>query len=1005
LIVLRLRFKNIHSLKGEHFLDFTVPPLVDAGLFAIIGPTGAGKSTLLDVITLALFNKIPRFASKGTESISKPEIEKMGSVMTHFTDDAYAEIEYQTHQGVFRSKWSISKARTGNLKDYEMQLSELIGDATDGIIFDLKKSQVPDKNEQLLGLKYEQFIRSILLSQGDFARLLRSDDKERAALLEDITDTGIYREIGKKTFEVAKEKRLEIEKLRAELSFYKYLSDEDIDAKLSAIAKHQETNQKLGVLIEDYNEKIKNISHNLQLNSKLKQIKINIQLLQEKKLIYASKAEKLKKHQALDIYREQFSVWQMDKMAWQRSNEEVGQLQVELKKVTELFSGVLSKMATFTSQEVTDENFMIVMKQFEQQVNQLDAQLGFIKENGLKARERLHQVLDKDFNRSFVTLANIKPPKAALNEVELQISQLQTIAGYESLDVLVKQKEAATLQKDSLLLTQNIVLQLEKKNHENVSLSQQIAELAKTLSDASELLSFREKELFTIDQDIAATLKEKEKWLELATMDDYREILQDGKPCPLCGSLHHPYAEELPVKVLDIELHLKAINQKANIIQESIKALNKSISRDQSTIDNHKIIMAKNQEEVFILTQQNGNNKLSSKDILIEINKLEKQLTFLTQKLDAQRSVTALESIHEILKEIHQLLEEHLVLHAKRQSIYKGTQVTDEANMIQNQYIAMKASAQRLTATISSKESDGSRIYLKWTEMSKELEKDILKQGYQTIEDAIQNLLPDDVLRQIINEKEALSTEETSLLAQSNQVEADLKALKTVAGDQVTLDALKNNLVDMQKEKDTLNNLIGAAQSELEHDAQQRKNALKLKTQIDEREKQANPYLYLNELIGDQTGNKYAKFAQNISLKHLIYLANQRLIRLTDRYVLKMTEIEEDFRVMDLYQAGIDRSVKTLSGGETFIVSLALALSLSDMASQNVKLESLFIDEGFGTLDQDTLETAMLTLEKLQSESNRSIGIISHVDSLKERITTQIRVHKNSQGYSELEVV
>jgi exonuclease SbcC len=97
--------------------------------------------------------------------------------------------------------------------------------------------------------------------------------------------------------------------------------------------------------------------------------------------------------------------------------------------------------------------------------------------------------------------------------------------------------------------------------------------------------------------------------------------------------------------------------------------------------------------------------------------------------------------------------------------------------------------------------------------------------------------------------------------------------------------------------------------------------------------------------------------------------------------------------------------VKTLSGGETFIISLAMALSLSDMASKNVRLDSLFIDEGFGTLDPETMEVALITLEKLQSEGNRMIGIISHVESLKERIATQIKVVKSNQGYSTIEIM
>ena len=161
----------------------------------------------------------------------------------------------------------------------------------------------------------------------------------------------------------------------------------------------------------------------------------------------------------------------------------------------------------------------------------------------------------------------------------------------------------------------------------------------------------------------------------------------------------------------------------------------------------------------------------------------------------------------------------------------------------------------------------------------------------------------------------------------------------------------------------------------------------------------------MEKLIGDATGSKYARYAQNLSLKHLIDLANRRLNKLTDRYQLVYTDIESDLTISDMYQGNIRRSVKTLSGGESFIVSLALALSLADMASQNVKLESLFIDEGFGTLDNETLEVAIETLEKLQTESDRIIGIISHVESLKERITTQIKVVKNVGGYASIELI
>jgi exonuclease SbcC len=215
---------------------------------------------------------------------------------------------------------------------------------------------------------------------------------------------------------------------------------------------------------------------------------------------------------------------------------------------------------------------------------------------------------------------------------------------------------------------------------------------------------------------------------------------------------------------------------------------------------------------------------------------------------------------------------------------------------------------------------------------------------------------------------------------------------------------LKENINQLTQEKDQLLTSNGAIQGELEQDQKNKTAIVQKQALLQKTEEESKKWIILDDLIGDSTGNKYSKFAQNLSLKHLINLANKRLTKLTDRYLLASSDIETDLTIIDLYQGSVQRSVKTLSGGESFIVSLAMALSLSDMASKNVKLESLFIDEGFGSLDAETLETALETLERLQSESNRMIGIISHVDSLKERITTQIRVKKSNQGYSLIEV-
>ena len=163
----------------------------------------------------------------------------------------------------------------------------------------------------------------------------------------------------------------------------------------------------------------------------------------------------------------------------------------------------------------------------------------------------------------------------------------------------------------------------------------------------------------------------------------------------------------------------------------------------------------------------------------------------------------------------------------------------------------------------------------------------------------------------------------------------------------------------------------------------------------------------LNDLIGSANGDKFRKYAQSITLRLLADNANLHLERISGRYHTtlqkeKVSNLELD--IIDSFQGNNVRPMNTLSGGETFLVSLALALGLSDMASGKNIVESLFIDEGFGSLDPETLDTALSALENLQS-SGKTIGIISHVEQLKDRIPCQIQVLKKGSGISKINIV
>ena len=196
---------------------------------------------------------------------------------------------------------------------------------------------------------------------------------------------------------------------------------------------------------------------------------------------------------------------------------------------------------------------------------------------------------------------------------------------------------------------------------------------------------------------------------------------------------------------------------------------------------------------------------------------------------------------------------------------------------------------------------------------------------------------------------------------------------------------------------------LGAQRARLTDDAHRRTGQQELLKQIAAQEQDCDLWQRLDSLIGSAKGDKFRKFAQGLTLDHLLLLANRHLTRLHGRYLLQRKPTGElELDIVDSWQGDVARDTRTLSGGEAFLVSLALALALSDLVSSKTSIDSLFLDEGFGTLDGDTLEVALAALDALNA-SGKMIGIISHVEALKERIPAQIRVEKGAGvGYSKL---
>lgn len=265
-------------------------------------------------------------------------------------------------------------------------------------------------------------------------------------------------------------------------------------------------------------------------------------------------------------------------------------------------------------------------------------------------------------------------------------------------------------------------------------------------------------------------------------------------------------------------------------------------------------------------------------------------------------------------------------------------------------------------------------------------------------------LLDEDARSQLLALKAHLERAWTEAQALEASARQSLAQLQAAPRTELALAELDEQLQALQLQLRELAQRQGEVRGQLSGDEQRRQNQQALFAEIAAQEGACDLWQRLNGLIGSADGAKYRRFAQGLTLDHLIHLANQQLERLHGRYQLRRrAQGELELEVVDTWQADVARDCRTLSGGESFLVSLALALALSDLVSHKTSIDSLFLDEGFGTLDGETLEVALDALDALNA-SGKMIGVISHVEALKERIPVQLKVHKGvGMGYSRLE--
>ncbi len=414
------------------------------------------------------------------------------------------------------------------------------------------------------------------------------------------------------------------------------------------------------------------------------------------------------------------------------------------------------------------------------------------------------------------------------------------------------------------------------------------------------------------------------------------------------------------------------------------------------------------------LAEQNLQTIAQQKNTLThKITHLDEKLTLIYQQLQAypklldEMTTKQHSLIHQISTQQEQRIQlfgydDITTVQNTHQQILKDCQ--QQLQYAQDTYHQSKAQLEQLLTTINHHQEQLNKLHQQFATAQ------ITWQ--ETLNNSVFNNT-DEFLSALMDESELISlqTHYDILLAnkQHSQITLDdrLEQLSLIKAqypqiETYELSVIESQLNTIKQDYDLLNQYLGQLIEQIENETKKRQQRQNLLEQLNHHKQESLIWQKLDTLIGDSKGQKYRNFAQGLTLDLVLANANDLLEKMNDRYLL--TRPDDDYGnleicVTDLHQGGIIRPTSNLSGGETFVISLALALGLSQINSRFIKIESLFLDEGFGTLDENSLDTALNTLFELQ-QSGKSIGIISHVASLKERIDTQIVIEKQSKGIS-----
>lgn len=1131
---LQLEILNLASLdkQGGEVINFEEGALGESTIFSIVGPTGSGKSTLLDAICLALYNRAPRYPRKKGDKNQNIEIfgaadasesnrlapTDSRNILTRGKKEGYSKLTFlANNSSIYRAEWHVrfQRVRYENAKTALYKITRNGEEITE---------ETADWNElpNIIGLDYDQFLRTVLIAQGSFANFLTAKENERYELLEKLigceeTYTNIATEIKKAkdqatdaynqmaaSVEAVKQNLLndeELAQLKEEIARLEK-AEKELDSQLQAISKDlqwfEENDKQIKQIaicqtdMEQATDAIKAMQAQilrLQLHDEVQPAVNQLQEVERQTQSINEQEENILKAEA-NIKSQESAIDESEKTL-ASLKEAVSKAQEQLEKALPV---IAEARALKTKMEAAMPNLKEKEEALELAQKENQTALKDVEENARNI-QKWEAETEKANLALKATQEEIAKQKQVLHEATQAAEQAweterKKTAG-QNIEELQNSKTVADRKLQDVQQAIKVVAHLDAATAEKQKNEERILVLGKRNAKIDEALG--KLTIETLTQETltlrnAYTLMVSEKW------EIHRANLTEGKPCPLCGSTTHPYhTDNRQFEEATTELS-QLLKVKEDLLKQQQKE-EKDLSGERKQNDGEVQTLQKQQEK---LSGEIATYEEEWKALIAQYPKIPKAEAELKSLLPiyenkAKDASSKLSLFNKIQKEIERLtqlkdkaVKDEVAYESKASTIQNKAQ--ENTSICTTKLAEQKALTANLISQQKSKEEAYGKALQAWNSTKKEMEEwqekykqilngeepDAAEQRLTAAKDEAtkaadtQNENINKLKAELANSKgshQTMLSQNKTMKENLQEKEKELDLWIKEYNKQLEEKSIEPNLIDrntiremlhsvedwnaIRREKDEKEKAVAsttalyqsaekAHQQHLEHQPAQTRDALLAIQQEYQERSQRNELIAANarmqnhqeavKLLGDKAealqlvtqekddwtaitdaigadGKTLRKIAQCYTLSFLIAHANQEIRKFNSRYELQQVKHSLGIRVIDHDRADDIRDTTSLSGGETFIVSLGLALGLSALSSRNISFENLFIDEGFGTLDPDTLATVINSLAMLQSSQGKKVGVISHTDTMSERITTQIRIIKNgNSGSSHIEI-